>query len=194
MIDRVRQSLDVGARRSAGGFKWFVEGLLDGSFGFGGEESAGASFYDATARFGAQTKTVLILGLLAAEITAKVDRDPGEYLSRPQASEFGAPIYQRIDAPATAGQKAILQKLSHSNCQRRNSLEKNSFSVDRCAWEWAAIGGLRASPKWLVCRPPIGNRRCLQDLCREFSRETHLGSIREEAQALITKTFMSEGG
>ena len=93
------------------GFKWFVDGLLDGSLGFGGEESAGASFLRRDGTTWTTDKDGLILGLLAAEITARTERDPGEHY-RELTREFGAPVYERIDAPASAEQKAVLQRLS----------------------------------------------------------------------------------
>ena len=100
------------------GFKWFVDGLLDGSLGFGGEESAGASFLRKIGGRWSTDKDGLIMGLLAAEITAKLGRDPGERYSELTAT-FGNPVYERIDAPATREEKAILQALSPEQIQAK---------------------------------------------------------------------------
>ncbi len=111
IIDRVAQSLKRRLVEVPVGFKWFVDGLLDGSLGFGGEESAGASFLRLDGGPWSTDKDGLILGLLAAEITAKTSTDPGERY-RQLTARFGAPVYERIDAPATPEEKALLAKLS----------------------------------------------------------------------------------
>jgi len=111
MIDRLAKGIGRRLVEVPVGFKWFVDGLLDGSLGFGGEESAGASFLRQDGGPWSTDKDGLIMGLLAAEITAKTGRDPGEHYQE-LTSKYGAPVYQRIDAPATPEQKAILQKLS----------------------------------------------------------------------------------
>src|SRR5713226_9611413 len=113
LIDRVAHELGRELREVPVGFKWFVDGLMDGSLGFGGEESAGASFLRLDGTVWTTDKDGIILGLLAAEMTAQTGRDPGE-LYVGLTREFGAPVYERIDAPATAGQKQILAKLSAS--------------------------------------------------------------------------------
>ena len=115
MIDRVTASLGRRLVEVPVGFKWFVDGLLDGSIGFGGEESAGASFLRRDGTVWTTDKDGIIPGLLAAEITARTGRDPGALYSD-LTREFGAPVYERIDAPATAEQKKILaQALGRSN-------------------------------------------------------------------------------
>ena len=111
IIDRVTAELGRRLVEVPVGFKWFVDGLIDGSLGFGGEESAGASFLRLDGTVWTTDKDGIILGLLAAEMTAQTGRDPGE-LYVGLTREFGAPVYERIDAPATAGQKQILAKLS----------------------------------------------------------------------------------
>jgi phosphoglucomutase len=111
MIDRVAKAIERPLAEVPVGFKWFVDGLLDGSFGFGGEESAGASFLRKDGSVWTTDKDGIILDLLAAEITAKTQKDPGEHYKALQA-RFGCPIYQRIDAPATNEQKALLKTLS----------------------------------------------------------------------------------
>ena len=122
MIDRVVENLGRRLVEVPVGFKWFVPGLLDGSFCFGGEESAGASFLRHDGTVWATDKDGLIMALLAAEITARTDKDPGEHY-RELTAEFGAPCYTRIDAPATPAQKARLAKLSpemvHAATSRR---------------------------------------------------------------------------
>ncbi len=111
IIDRLAAGLKRRLVEVPVGFKWFVDGLLDGSLGFGGEESAGASFLRRDGGPWSTDKDGLIMGLLAAEITAKTGRDPGEHY-RELTRKFGAPVYQRMDAPASPEQKAVLQKLS----------------------------------------------------------------------------------
>ena len=122
MIDRVVERLGRRLVEVPVGFKWFVSGLLDGSSCFGGEESAGASFLRHDGSVWATDKDGLIMGLLAGEITARTDKDPGEHY-RELTAEFGAPCYTRIDAPAPPAQKARLAKLSpemvHASTSRR---------------------------------------------------------------------------
>ncbi len=194
MIDRVATKLGRRLVEVPVGFKWFVEGLLDGSFGFGGEESAGASFLRRDGSVWSTDKDGLILGLLAAEITAKVDRDPGEYY-QDLTKEFGSPVYQRIDAPATAAQKAILQKLSPQQLSATELAGEKILSVLTTApGNGAAIGGLKVvtANGWFAARPS-GTEDVYKIYAESFLGETHLRSIQEEAQALITKTFMSAG-
>lgn len=193
MIDRVATKLGRRLVEVPVGFKWFVEGLLDGSFGFGGEESAGASFLRRNGSVWSTDKDGLILGLLAAEITAKVDRDPGEYY-QDLTKEFGSPVYQRIDAPATATQKAILQKLSPQQLSATELAGEKILSVLTMApGNGAAIGGLKVvtANGWFAARPS-GTEDVYKIYAESFLGETHLRSIQEEAQALITKTFKSE--
>src|SRR5260370_37453018 len=111
MIDKVVRKLGRELREVPVGFKWFVPGLVDGSYGFGGEESAGASFLRRDGTAWTTDKDGPIMDLLAAEITARTDKDPGEHY-RELTAEFGTPYYTRIDAPATSEQKVRLQKLS----------------------------------------------------------------------------------
>jgi phosphoglucomutase len=125
MIDRVAAKLGRKLYEVPVGFKWFVDGLLDGSLGFGGEESAGASFVRLDGSVWTTDKDGIILALLAAEITARMGRDPGE-IYRDLTREFGEPVYERIDAPATPEQKAILEKLSRSRSKSKTWLAKKS--------------------------------------------------------------------
>ena len=111
IIDRVASHLNRRLAEVPVGFKWFVDGLVDGSYGFGGEESAGASFLRMDGSVWTTDKDGVILDLLAAEITAKTGKDPGD-IYRDLTSQFGDPVYERIDAPATPEQKAVLRKLS----------------------------------------------------------------------------------
>ena len=114
MIDRIASKLGRKLYEVPVGFKWFVEGLFDGSLGFAGEESAGASFFRMDGKVWTTDKDGIILALLAAEITARIERDPGE-IYRELTNTLGEPVYERIDAPATPDQKEILRKLHHIN-------------------------------------------------------------------------------
>ena len=169
MIDRVTASIGRRLCEVPVGFKWFVAGLIDGSFGFGGEESAGASFLRRDGSVWCTDKDGIIMGLLACEITARTGRDPGE-IYRDLTMQLGNPVYERIDAVATHEQKKILQNLS-----------PESIAVDRLAGEpitarlthapgnGAAIGGLKiTTEKRMVCGTPLRHRRNLQDLRGEL--------------------------
>jgi phosphoglucomutase len=141
MIDRVAKAIERPLAEVPVGFKWFVDGLLDGSFGFGGEESAGASFLRKDGSVWTTDKDGIILDLLAAEITAKTQKDPGEHYKALQA-RFGCPIYQRIDAPATNEQKALLKTLSPEQVEAKELAgEKVIAKLTRAPGNDAAIGG-----------------------------------------------------
>ncbi len=194
MIDRVAAKLGRRLVEVPVGFKWFVDGLLDGSFGFGGEESAGASFLRRDGSVWSTDKDGLILGLLAAEITAKFDRDPGECY-QDLTREFGAPVYQRIDAPAMPAQKAILQKLSPQQLQASELAGEKILSVLTSApGNGAGIGGLKVVTEngWFAARPS-GTEDVYKIYAESFLGEPHLRRIQEEAQALVAATFTSAG-
>jgi phosphoglucomutase len=137
------------------GFKWFVPGLSDGSYCFGGEESAGASFLRRDGTAWTTDKDGLILGLLAAEITAKTGKDPGEHY-REITAEYGSPLYTRIDTPATPAEKALLQNLS-ADAVKATELagEPIVARLTRAPANHAAIGGLKvvAQSGWFAARP-----------------------------------------
>src|SRR5262249_11327325 len=137
------------------GFKWFAPGLFDGSFCFGGEESAGASFVRRDGTVWTTDKDGLLMCLLAAEITAKTNKDPGEHY-RELSAEFGAPVYTRIDAPATPEQKAKLQKLSPDDVKESKLAgEPILDKLTRAPGNDAPIGGLKVVTKngWFAARP-----------------------------------------
>jgi phosphoglucomutase len=194
MIDRVAAKLGRRLVEVPVGFKWFVDGLLDGSFGFGGEESAGASFLRQDGSVWSTDKDGLLLGLLAAEITAKLDRDPGECY-QDLTREFGAPIYQRIDAPATAAQKAVLQKLSPQQLRASELAGEKILSVLAAApGNGAAIGGLKVVTDngWFAARPS-GTEDVYKIYAESFLGEPHFRRIQDEAQALVASTFTAAG-
>ncbi|MFZ0594618.1 MAG: phosphoglucomutase, alpha-D-glucose phosphate-specific, partial [Bryobacteraceae bacterium] len=190
MIDRVAAALGRRLLEVPVGFKWFVDGLLDGSLGFGGEESAGASFLSLNGEAWSTDKDGLILGLLAAEITAKTGRDPGQHYEE-LTKRFGAPVYERIDAPASPEQKAILQKLSPDQLQATELAgEKIEATLTRAPGNNAPIGGLKVVTKsgWFAARPS-GTENVYKIYAESFIDQDHLKRIQEEAQRLISHAF-----
>jgi len=190
MIDRVTAALGRRLVEVPVGFKWFVDGLLDGSIGFGGEESAGASFLRRDGTVWTTDKDGIIPGLLAAEITAQTGRDPGT-LYKDLTREFGAPVYERIDAPATAKQKKILGKLSADQITTKDLAgEKIGATLTSAPGNGAAIGGLKVITEngWFAARPS-GTEEVYKIYAESFKGAEHLKSIQEEAQAMIAKAF-----
>ncbi|MBV9296586.1 MAG: alpha-D-glucose phosphate-specific phosphoglucomutase [Acidobacteriaceae bacterium] len=190
MIDRVAADLDRQLVEVPVGFKWFVDGLLDGSLGFGGEESAGASFLQADGGAWSTDKDGLILGLLSAEITAKTGSDPGERY-RHLTFKFGDPVYERIDAPASPDEKAVLQKLSPEQVSAEELAgEKIEMMLTRAPANGAPLGGLKVVTKngWFAARPS-GTENVYKIYAESFLGKEHLKRIQEEAQALIAGTF-----
>jgi phosphoglucomutase len=190
MIDRVATKLGRRLVEVPVGFKWFVDGLLDGSFGFGGEESAGASFLRQNGSVWTTDKDGFILGLLAGEIMAKTGKDPGE-LYHDLTQEFGEPVYERIDAPATPAQKATLQKLSPQQLRATELAgEKILATLTKAPGNEKDIGGLKVvtANGWFAARPS-GTENVYKIYAESFLGETHLRRIQEEAQALITRVF-----
>lgn len=190
IIDRVAASLGRRLLEVPVGFKWFVDGLLDGSLGFGGEESAGASFLSLDGSAWSTDKDGLILGLLAAEITARTGRDPGRHYDD-LTNRFGAPVYERIDAPASPEQKAILAKLSPDQLQATQLAgERIEATLTRAPGNNAPIGGLKVVTKngWFAARPS-GTENVYKIYAESFIGEDHLKRIQEEAQQLISHTF-----
>jgi len=190
IIDRVAASLPRRLLEVPVGFKWFVDGLLDGSLGFGGEESAGASFLAKDGSPWSTDKDGPIMGLLSAEITAKLGKDPGERY-RELTAQFGDPVYERIDAPASAAEKAILQKLSPEQVPAKELAgEKIEAMLTTAPGNGAAIGGLKVVTKngWFAARPS-GTEDVYKIYAESFLGKDHLRRIQDEARAVISKTF-----
>jgi len=192
MIDRVVARLGRPLVEVPVGFKWFVDGLIGGSLGFGGEESAGASFLRRDGTVWTTDKDGIILGLLAAEMTAALGRDPGE-LYGGLTREFGEPAYQRIDAPATPEQKAILAQLSPRQLTASELAgEKITSLLTTAPGNGAPIGGLKViTPSgWFAARPS-GTEDVYKLYAESFKGRDHLARIQEEAQAVIQKAFQA---
>ncbi len=190
MIDRVAEDLGKKVIEVPVGFKWFVDGLIKGSIIFGGEESAGASFLRKNGKVWSTDKDGMIMTLLAAEITAKTGRDPGEHY-REMTEKFGAPIYARIDAPATVEQKAILKKLSPEDVKEKMLAgEPIEAILTNAPGNGAAIGGLKIVAKngWFALRPS-GTEDIYKIYAESFIDEAHLARIQEEAKAMVAKLF-----
>ena len=189
MIDRVAGHLGHPLVEVPVGFKWFVDGLLDGSLGFGGEESAGASFLRRDGKPWSTDKDGLILGLLAAEMLARTGRDPGEIYDK-LTEQFGAPVYERIDAPATPEQKARLAALSP---EQVTALEFAGDPIEaklsRAPSNGAPLGGLKVVTRrgWFAARPS-GTENVYKIYAESFAGESHLRQIQTEAQALVEQT------
>jgi phosphoglucomutase len=190
MIDRVVEKLGRRLSEMPVGFKWFVPGLFDGSCCFGGEESAGASFLRRDGTVWTTDKDGLIMDLLAAEITARTGKDPGEHY-RELTAEFGASHYTRIDAAATPEQKARLGRLS-PEAVRDSSLagEPITAKLTRAPGNNAAIGGLKvvAASGWFAARPS-GTENIYKIYAESFKDEAHLDAIVREAQAMVNKAL-----
>jgi phosphoglucomutase len=192
MIDRVVENLGRRLFEVPVGFKWFVSGLLDGSSCFGGEESAGASFLRHDGTVWATDKDGLIMALLAAEITARTDKDPGEHY-RELTAEFGAPCYTRIDAPATPAQKATLAKLSPEMVHASTLAgEPIIAKLTRAPGNGAAIGGLKVVARrgWFAARPS-GTENVYKIYAESFADQAHLDTIVAEAGAIVDRAMES---
>ena len=186
MIDRVVARLGRRLCEVPVGFKWFAPGLADGSLCFGGEESAGASFLRRDGTVWTTDKDGLIMNLLAAEITARIGRDPGE-LYRDLEAEFGAPLYTRIDAAATPEQKARLGKLSPETVAAATLAgEPITAKLTKAPGNGAGIGGLKvvAANGWFAARPS-GTENIYKIYAESFKDERHLQAIVTEAQQIV---------
>ena len=195
MIDRVAEKLGRKLYEVPVGFKWFVAGLLDGSLGFGGEESAGASFLRRDGSVWTTDKDAIIPALLSAEITARMGRDPGE-LYRDLTGEFGAPFYDRIDAPATPQQKDVLKRLSPEHVRRKDLAgEKIENILTTAPGNGAVIGGVKviAGSGWFAARPS-GTEDIYKIYAESFRGEEHLRRIQEEAQAIVAGALEAATG
>jgi phosphoglucomutase len=192
MIDRVVRSLDRQLSEVPVGFKWFTPGLFNGSCCFGGEESAGASFLRLDGTVWTTDKDGPIMDLLAAEITARTGKDPGEHYDELTA-KFGTPCYTRIDAPATPEQKARLQILSAESVRAAKLAGEPIISkLTRAPGNNAPIGGLKVVAKsgWFAARPS-GTENIYKIYAESFQDQTHLDAIVSEAQEMVNAALMS---
>lgn len=192
MIDRVAAKLGRNLVEVPVGFKWFVPGLFDGSLGFGGEESAGASFLRKDGDVWTTDKDGPIMGLLAAEITARTGRDPGEHYSTLTA-EYGAPVYERIDAPANAMQKKALKNLSAASITADTLAgDPITRTLTHAPGNGAAIGGLKVETEsgWFAARPS-GTEEVYKLYAESFRDQAHLARIQGEAKEILNAAFAS---
>jgi phosphoglucomutase len=192
MIDKVASKLGRRLWEAPVGFKWFVPGLFDSSLCFGGEESAGASFLRRDGGVWTTDKDGIIMNLLAAEITARTGKDPGEHF-RELTAEFGTPYYTRLDAPATPDQKARLRVLSPEAVKESNLAgEPITARLTRAPGNDAPIGGLKvvASGGWFAARPS-GTENIYKIYAESFRDEAHLAAIVSEAQQIVTNALVS---
>ena len=194
IIDRVAAKIGKDLKEVPVGFKWFVDGLFDGSFGFGGEESAGASFLRKDGTVWTTDKDGFILALLAAEILAVTGKDP-QQLYNELTEEFGAPVYRRIDAPANTAQKAVLSKMSPDLVEAtmlagEPILEK----LTNAPGNNAAIGGLKVVTEngWFAARPS-GTESIYKIYMESFKGEAHLDAIQKEAQQIVSAALAKAG-
>ena len=193
IIDRVVEKLGRHLYEVPVGFKWFVDGLIGGTLGFGGEESAGASFLRHDGTVWTTDKDGLILGLLAAEITATKGQTPSAIYSK-LTEEFGAPVYERIDAPATSAQKAVLSKLTPGAVTVRELAGDPIRSIiTNAPGDDQPIGGLKVITDfgWFAARPS-GTEEVYKIYAESFRSIDHLRKLQEEAQALVAGVFAKQ--
>ena len=190
MIDRVAARLGRRLAEVPVGFKWFVDGLMDGSYGFGGEESAGASFLRQDGTVWTTDKDGIILDLLAAEITAKTGRDPGEHYKALE-EQFGSPVYERTDTAATGAQKAALEHLSPDMVQAQELAgEPIIAKLTHAPANNASIGGLKVVTEngWFAARPS-GTEDVYKLYAESFKGPEHLNKVQAEAQMIVDAAF-----
>ncbi len=194
LLDRVAAARGVPLVEVPVGFKWFVPGLLDGSLGFAGEESAGASFLQTDGTVWTTDKDGILLDLLAAEITARTGEDPGQRYERLTA-EHGAPVYERIDAPATAEQKKALAALSPAQVRAKELAGQRIEAIlTEAPGNGAPIGGLKVVTKdgWFAARPS-GTEAVYKIYAESFLGPEHLARLQTEAKALVDAAFSPAG-
>ncbi len=194
IIDRVARKLGRQLAEVPVGFKWFVDGLVDGSYGFGGEESAGASFLRADGTAWTTDKDGIIMDLLAAEITAATGKDPGEHYRAIEA-QFGSPVYARIDAPANGAQKKVLASLAPDLVAATELAgEPILAKLTRAPGNDAPIGGLKVATAngWFAARPS-GTEDVYKIYAESFLGESHLRQLQAEAQAMVSAAFKAAG-
>jgi phosphoglucomutase len=190
MIDRVAADLGRSLVEVPVGFKWFVDGLHTGKLGFGGEESAGASFLRRNGEVWSTDKDGIIMDLLAAEICAVTGKDPGERYKELEA-KFGSPIYERLDAAASKEQKAKLKALSAEQVSAQElASEKIREKLTEASGNNAAIGGLKVTTDngWFAARPS-GTEDVYKIYAESFQGEEHLKQIQAEAKVLVDSTI-----
>jgi phosphoglucomutase len=185
IIDRVVADLGRPLLEVPVGFKWFVPGLLDGSLGFGGEESAGASFLRRNGKVWSTDKDGIIMALLAAEIQAVTGESPSQRY-RKLTERFGEPAYRRVDAPATLAQKAKLAKLSESDIGAKELTGEAIERIETKASSGGALGGVKVSTKnaWFAARPS-GTENVYKIYGESFRGEDHLVEVLAQAQDLV---------
>lgn len=190
MINRIADKLGRKLVEVPVGFKWFVGGLLDGSLGFAGEESAGASFLRKNGNVWSTDKDGIIMSLLAAEITAATGKDPGQHYQELE-EEFGSPLYNRIDAPATVEQKKVLAGLSPEQIDAKTLAGEPIINIlTKAPGNDASIGGLKVVTEngWFAARPS-GTENIYKIYAESFKGEEHLKMIQEEAAAVVDRAL-----
>ncbi len=186
IIDRVVRSLGRTVYEVPVGFKWFAGGLADGTLAFGGEESAGASFLRRDGSVWTTDKDGILLGLLAAEMTARTGKDPGEHYEE-LAAEFGRPFYRRVDQPATLEQKARLKSLGPADVKQDTLAgEPIEQTMTTAPGNGAAIGGLKVATEngWFAARPS-GTEAIYKVYAESFRGEAHLDEVLADARTLV---------
>jgi phosphoglucomutase len=194
IIDRIAHHLKRPLVETPVGFKWFVDGLLEGSLGFGGEESAGAAFLRADGTAWTTDKDGIIMDLLAAEVTAVTGRNPAEHYHAIEAM-FGSPVYERVDAPANAAQKKVLANLSAELITATDLAGDPIVAVQtRASGNNAPIGGLKVATQegWFAARPS-GTEDVYKIYAESFRGRSHLRQLQEEAQAMVSGAFNAAG-
>ncbi|GIV76895.1 MAG: phosphoglucomutase, alpha-D-glucose phosphate-specific [Litorilinea sp.] len=194
MIDRVAQHLGRRLAEVPVGFKWFVDGLLDGSYGFGGEESAGASFLRKDGTVWTTDKDGFIMDLLAAEITARTGRDPGQHYQALE-EQFGSPVYERLDAPATPAQKQALANLTPEMVTATHLAGDPIVArLTHAPGNGAPIGGLKVVTEngWFAARPS-GTEDIYKIYVESFKGPEHLEQLKAEAQEIVQSAFRAAG-
>jgi phosphoglucomutase len=194
MIDRVAAHLNRPLAEVPVGFKWFVDGLVDGTYGFGGEESAGASFLRRDGTVWTTDKDGILLNLLAAEILATTGKDPGEHYAELEA-RFGSPLYARIDAPANGKQKQVLAALTPDLVQAKTLAgDPITAKLTHAPGNGAAIGGLKVVTEqgWFAARPS-GTEEIYKIYAESFRGEEHLRQLQAEARSIVEAAFAAAG-
>jgi phosphoglucomutase len=194
LIDKVAASLGRRLLEVPVGFKWFVPGLRDGSLGFGGEESAGASFLRRDGTTWTTDKDGILLGLLAAEMTARLGKDPSQ-VYRELTGRFGAPTYERRDAPATPVQKKALGGLTPTMVTATTLAgDPITARLTQAPGNGASIGGLKVCTDhgWFAARPS-GTEDLYKIYAESFRGPEHLARLQEEAEAIVSAAFRAAG-
>ena len=192
MIDRVAAHLGKKLSEVPVGFKWFVDGLINGEYGFGGEESAGASFLRQDGTVWTTDKDGIIMDLLAAEIMARTGKDPGQ-IYKILEERFGASVYERLDAPASPAQKAVLEKLSPQMIAAKELAGEPITAIyTRATGNGQPIGGLKVVSEngWFAARPS-GTEDIYKIYAESFKSNSHLHQIQQEAQAIVSAALAS---